>query len=706
MRSIIRRLALPLLGALWLSSANAALRLDFNDGWRFRIDPDEHGVAAGWPSREPSDTERVVLPHTWAKGKHADYEGTAWYFKSFRAGEEFKGKHVELNFGATFYKARIWLNGRLVGEHEGGYTAYHLDLTPYLKAENHLAVSIDNVPRADSIPGKALKGSPTSHIYDWWPFGGIVRDTWLTVSDRVVGRFQHIDSTVADGAASIDDRIHLENLKTDAAPTEVEVAVFAADSATPLLTEHRRVTLAPGVQDVNVHLHLASPHLWRLGDPYLYRMVTTVTAADGTVQATLTDDFGIRTVTIHDRHLYLNGERVRLSGLTRHEDSPWEGLAETRGTIWHDYDDMKSLHMTLTRPVHYPQHPLVYDYADRNGILLIPEVPMWQFSEAQMTNPKVVALAKKMMTELIEQNYNHPSIFAWSAENESDTGTDGGIAYFKTMYALAKHLDPHRFVTLADDQLAFIKDPTKNASSLADFVMWNQYFGTWDAPESLLPAAFDFVEKAYPDKMVIISEFGVPGIYATNPTTADKFRVEIIERQMAMFAARDWIAGAIFWCYEDYPSSHNLRPGQDDHYVDHGLVDKDRQRKPSYFAWQRAAEPAHLRVLWHYDAKGTPNGFEARVARRSEAELPSLPLEGYHLEWRITDATGAVLKQGTQALKAPVDEALARVDFEVPDARRVHLLLRLVDGLERATMTRSITWHPDVEGAYDGSATE
>ena len=117
--------------------------------------------------------------------------------------------------------------------------------------------------------------------------------------------------------------------------------------------------------------------------------------------------------------------------MTRHEESPTEGLAETRGTMLRDYNEMKELQVTLTRPVHYPQHPFILDFADRNGILLIPEIPMWQFSEQQMQDPRVISLAQRMMTEMIEQAYNHPAIFGWSVCNESETNKPGGGATSK-----------------------------------------------------------------------------------------------------------------------------------------------------------------------------------------------------------------------------------------------------------------------------------
>jgi beta-galactosidase/beta-glucuronidase len=105
-------------------------------------------------------------------------------------------------------------------------------------------------------------------------------------------------------------------------------------------------------------------------------MVMQITDTHGNVLDEKSDTFGIRTIEIRDRHLLINGERVRLTGIARHEESVWEGLAETRGTMRYNYDDMKSLQVTLTRPVHYPQNPFILDYADRHGILLIPEIPV------------------------------------------------------------------------------------------------------------------------------------------------------------------------------------------------------------------------------------------------------------------------------------------------------------------------------------------
>jgi beta-glucuronidase len=697
MRCLVKVLYISLLLILLGCSAWCSPRVDFNSDWRFRTDPSRAGESQSWSAQLPPEVEPISLPHTWSMGKNADFIGTAWYFKTFAASSTWKGQHIELHFGATFYKSRVWLNGKLVGEHEGGYSAYYFDISQYLKDVNFLAVEINNEPKLDTIPGADLKAGPNGTIYDWWPYGGIVRDVWLTVNEGAVIRWQHIDSRSSGTSAEVSSHIMIENVSAKEQSLKIRIAVFTMEGNAPLTSAETEVRAHPGTQTVHVSLQFAPVKLWSFDNPNLYRSEVTVLASDGHILDTLSDNFGVRSVEIRDRHLYLNGERVRLSGVTRHEDSPWEGLAETRGTMLHDYDDLKNLQTTLTRPVHYQQHPFIYDYADRNGILMIPEIPMWQFSESQMKKPKVIALAKQLLQDLIEQNYNHPSIFAWSMENESATNTPGGIAYFKTMYAYAKQLDPKRYVSFADDMIAFV-EPSENASSLADFIMWNEYFGSWDAAESLLPAAIEKIAKGYPDKMVLVTEFGYPGVFATDSRTADKERARIIRDHLALFSKQDWIGGALLWCYQDYHSQHNLKPGQPDSYVDHGLVDKNRQRRPSFYVWQQENTPAHVGLQWKYDAKGIPTGFRATIERRSEQEIPSYPLVNYSVEWRVLDAGKKKVAGEIHALEplGPARTVTGQWSAQNANAYRLELTLYRPTGF--VAQRKVLTWRNPQEG--------
>jgi beta-glucuronidase len=630
--------------------AAAATRIDLNQNWLFRTDQDNSGQAAGWPGRAPGGTEAVTVPHSWNIGKHRAYLGTAWYFRTFDLPAQPAGSQVRLNFGATFYRSRVWLNGVELGTHEGGFTAYSFDVTPHLKRTNLLVVQLDNRPGAATIPGYGARGEPQAW-YDWWDYGGIVREVWLSASGSVQVLRQQIRTEHGTDGVVVRDRIFLQNAASSRTKIRVRATATGPDGATEG-TATQTIEVAAGASDVTVPVRLSAPKLWSIDRPNVYRMAVEIADAGGALIDDHSDTFGVRRIEIRDRHLLVNGERVRLTGMARHEDSPWEGLAESVGTMRHDYDDMKSLQTTLTRPVHYPQHPYILDYADRHGILMIPEIPVWQFSEAQLSDPRVLAIAKAQMRELIEQAGNHPSVFAWSVGNESATGTPGGITYFRAMRAAIREIDPERYVSFADDNLPKLGSAQESAANEADFLMMNQYFGSWHGPATALNAALDKVDRLFPGKMVIISEMGFAGIFASNPVEADRARVQIIREQLPELARRDWIAGAILWCYQDYKSRRNLWPGQDEGFVEHGLVDENRQRKPSYLVWKELNASASIVAEWVVGASGgaKPSGFKASVAPKSERDLPYYPMRDYQLAWKILDSKGKRIAGAEQQL--------------------------------------------------------
>lgn len=662
----------------FVSSALAAERIDLNGHWQFRTDPAREGSAQVWFRRLPANLETVDVPHTWNIGKYEDYEGTAWYFRSFLLPAGAQGKHVELHFGATFYRARVWVNGVEAGEHEGGHTAWFLDITALVKPVNTVALEIDNLPGIATIPGYAMDMGHVNVWYDWWHYGGIVRDVWLTVNQPLLLRRQHVRSKISADSADVTDDVVLENFSKRAANVTVRLTLYAP-SGEPVAKTERVLHAAVGENTVQFAFHADHLKLWSLDQPEVYRVEATLADRAGTPIDSLEDNYGFRTIELRDGRLYVNGERVRLSGMTRHEESPWEGLAETRGTMLHDYAEMKQLQVTLTRPVHYPQHPFILDFSDRNGILLIPEIPLWHFSEQQLTDPNVIALAKQMMVEMIEQNWNHPSIFGWSVCNESATNTPGGRRYFQTMYDWVKQLDPERYVSYADDHFLFGPDPKINAASLADFVMMNEYAGTWHSdPENLEPA-LSRIGREYPGKMVIISEFGAASLFAKDRIEGDALRRKIIAEHLDVFRKFDFIGGAILWCYQDYRSHRNLRPGETAGLVEMGVVDENRQRYPSFDLWRKENSPAAVKLTFQYpQLRHTPAGFKARIARTPENWLPSYPLHSYKAVWVVRDQARNLIVSGEKALPEIGDEQQIDIPFDAPSATTLQLSFRLL----------------------------
>jgi beta-glucuronidase len=299
--------------------------------------------------------------------------------------------------------------------------------------------------------------------------------------------------------------------------------------------------------------------LWNIGDGRLYEVTTKLSDEQGRVLDERRDTLGFRTITLRDRKLYVNGQPVRLSGVSRHEDSPWEGAAETRGTILKDYRDLAQLHTTLTRPIHYPQPDTVFDIADRAGMLLIPEIPVWQMSAAQLGDPRLLDLAKQMTAEVVAQSGNHPSILAWSIMNECDSSSPQGAAYVAAMKAHLNRIDPGRFVTFADADVSTHPAPRTAALASADFIMANAYFGTWSGGPDAVGPWLDTMDRTWSDKMVVISEFGWPGPFRRQRQRRPRPDPEPA-RTDGRLCRTSFVGGTIFWDYQDYRSNKTSSP--------------------------------------------------------------------------------------------------------------------------------------------------
>jgi beta-glucuronidase len=632
-----------------LPSPASAERIDLDAGWRFWLAKDAPADPA-WLAGDPVGAESVVVPHSWPATRGAGAEGVGWYARTLVVPDAIIGKHLELQFDAVFYAARVWVNGTLVGTHEGGHTAFDLDVSKVLKAgANRIVVAADDRPGFATIPGYAMRLAGSGNVwYDWWHSGGITRDVSLRIAERGLIRRQRIRQVLKADSATVTSGIAIENV--DLTPHSYSLTTIAIDPDGRMVARaFAGLTVAgssAGTSDAA--LIIAKPQRWQIGAGKLYRIVAELRDEKGVVLDRREDTVGLRTLALRDRKLYVNDVAVRLTGVTRHEDSPWEGAAETRGTILHDMRDLNALHVTLTRPVHYPQPQSVFDAADRVGMLLIPEIPIWQMTAAQLGDPRLLVRAKAMMTEMIAESGNHPSVLAWSVMNESEAATPQGLAFVRAMKAHINAIDPGRFVTFADSQIA--ERPVRVPALVeADFVMANAYFGTWSGGADKVGPWLDAFDKAYPDRMLVISEFGWPGPFSKDSASADVARTDNLKDQLAAFATRPWIGGAIFWSYADYRSNKNLFAGLADGYVDHGLVDPDRQRRPSYFAWEAANRAVSAKVDLTM-AGETPTGLTVTVLGAVKGALPSYPLVGARLHWRAIGGDRVVLGEGEQSL--------------------------------------------------------
>jgi beta-galactosidase/beta-glucuronidase len=650
----------------------AASALSLDGEWAFAVDTEDAGIEGGWAERRFDDSswQPVEVPHTWGvMPEHSEHEGIAWYRRRFLVPSAARDAEVRLRFDAVFYEADIWLNGEHIGSHEGGYTAFGFDVSGVVEpgSENVLAVRVSNRRATTQIPATLR----SSWSYDWWNWGGIVRAVTVELRSRAYIERQrtvaipHLRRPHEADRATLEVSVTVRNASDQAVEGVLRCAVFDDADGSPALEPPvaEPISLEPGgVAEIDLVVDLDSPKLWHFDHPHLYRWQSSLVDSEGQLLHTEETTFGIRSIELSDAQFRLNGEPMRLVGLTRHADSPEHGLAETVTVMAQDYDDLKRLNMVFSRPVHYPQHEFILDYCDRNGILLIPEVPAWQLTERQMSDPDMRALEMQQLHEMVDEAFNHPSVWAWSIGNEFESKSLAGHAFAREMMEYIKSLDPTRPVAFASNHLE--ERPSLDATTYSDFVMMNQYFGTWHGQKSRLGEALDAVHEAWPDKPVVISEFGFEPrwndligrpshamdaadyyVFAdelpSESEQADALRQQVIREQLEVFRSRPYVAGAIFWTYQDYrtPSGFVM-----------GVVDAERVRRGAYEVLREEYSPVLVQSV--AAAAGSEGGSELVVALRTRGldDIPSYTLSGYSLLWSISASDGDILERGEISL--------------------------------------------------------
>jgi beta-glucuronidase len=602
---------------------------------------------------------------------------------------------LRLRFEAVFYLARVWLNGQYLGEHEGGYTPFEFDVSSIIEPgeENVIAVQVDNRRAHDRIPANL---GPT-WSFDWWNYGGIIRDVSLEISSRAyIARQQvvslpHLTGMDEADTATITTKLTIRNVSGQDLTGTLQASLFNDADGLSVLNDPvlAQVSVpAGGTAEVQMAATLDSPKLWHFDHPNLYRWSASLIAANGEVLDTNEVTIGIRSIELKGGYFYLNGEPVRLVGVDRHADYPGQGSAETMTAMAADYNDLKTLNEVFTRPVHYPQAESILDYADRHGILLIPEIPAWQLGQDQLSSQRMQDLEKQQLSEMIAEDFNHPSVWAWSIGNEFASNTPAGHDFVQEMIAYVKSLDPTRPVGFASDKLG--SQPQADATALSDFVMMNEYFGTWHGTKQDLGPALDRIHQTWPDKTVIISEFGFtphwngtwgPATSSLNPDqyyfipdgvpsdseAADAVRQQLIGDQMPVFRSKPFVAGAIFWSYQNYRTPTNFKTG---------LVDAERNKRGSWELLRDQYAPALIdSVTFSPEADGKRIATVALHTRGPvDVDMPAYTLRGYTLHWMVTSDDGnTTFVEGDESIPvlAPGSQWSSQIAWTVPGAQYI-----------------------------------
>jgi len=581
-----------------------------NGNWTFALDPVKVGEREGWyrPEVASDKFDEVTVPHCFSVDKRYEfYTGKAWYFKRFPSrGSGELPMRSWLHFDAVFYRARVWLNGERVGDHEGGYTPFEVEVTGKLKQENVLAVEVDNSWDTTTIPGAKTsvpyQAGNVGQQYPWINYGGITRPVSLVTRPEVFIKRIKV-STDPD-------------LKKGAARVRVRAVV---DGVSRLLIGGRIYREGRGVVrdlksvlvgvDSTVNFETVLPAnqvaLWDQDHPNLYKAEVFL-GSD-----TLAVAFGIRKLEVQGNRLLLNGEPIKMGGANRPLDHPGYGSMDPAVVLDKDLGLMKDGCMEMSRINHYPVPEYLLDWADRNGLLIIEEAGNWQMTPKQMSDTMMRRKWQSQMREMVERDWNHPSIFAWSVGNEFQSQTEEGKSWVKDMGAFTRGIDSSRLITFASMMVwrETVKAAQDEASAFVDFISANIY-GNY-------LKNIQHIHAVYPDKAVFLSEFGV----RADQVKDEGQRVAHLQNAMAAFRQCDYVIGACVWTFQDYRSRF---PGSNvNGYRPWGLVTPQREVRGMYTAWQEEFAPAVV--------EGVSSAGKLTIRVTARKDFPSYTLRGYAL---------------------------------------------------------------------------
>lgn len=519
--------------------------------WRLRRDRHDRGVGKHWfKGSSTKGWKPVTVPNAWNAGNFspASMAGSVtWYRKDFRLPSTATAADSWLvRFESTRYTATVWVNGKPVGQHKGGYLPFELRLRGLSRTKvNRLVVRVDNRQGDLDIPPASLTtdGLPNG---GWWNYGGLLGDVYLRRVDRIdiptVRIFPRLACRTCD--ARIDYLVTVRNYgKT--APITVTSRFGGNDVAlgTRVVGGGKSVTFSGSTT-------VASPHLWWPSDPFLYPVSIGATGAGGEAGWTL--ESGIRTIGVAKGRLLLNGAPVNFRGGFFHEDSPATGGAADPARMQLVINRLKLIGGTLLR-THYPLDPYFHQLADREGVLIWSEIPVYQMDSSQIGRPGVRKTALRMMRENILDKSIHPSVLTWSMANElAADPTAAERKYYDQQSAQIHRLDPTRPVGLV-----ILGYPSAgchtNAYRGVDLLGVNTYFGWYPGPNGTVADArqlspyLDKLRKCYTRQAIANTEFGAeanrPGPVEERGTYA--FQSNYVGYTLGVFAKKPWLSGAI-----------------------------------------------------------------------------------------------------------------------------------------------------------------
>ncbi|HEX4033624.1 MAG TPA: glycoside hydrolase family 2 TIM barrel-domain containing protein [Solirubrobacteraceae bacterium] len=505
---------------------------------------------AGWHA--------TTVPNAWNAGVQtaAGYApAITWYRKDFVLPSSSAADEWAVRFESVSNSATIWLNGHLIGAHTGAFLPFEVALPAADTSRsgvNRLVVRVSDAHSLTDLPPLTRNG-PGGVVGGWWNYGGLLREVYL----RRVGAvdFSSVSVLPELSCATCSARVRYSVVLRNTGPKPRHVALSTNFGGTAASLGAHSIAAGSSATFTGT-LSVAHPQLWSPASPHLYEV--TLTASGG---ARYQLQSGIRSVSVSGGHLYLNFHAVHLRGVGLIEDSPTAGSALSQAQQLAAMTAAKNLGATIVRS-QYPLSQYEEQLADRLGLMLWSEIPVYQVHDSELRAITPTALA--LLRENILDNGDHPSIVIWSIANELDPQVDLDQArYIAKAVALAHALDPTRPVGLA-----FQGEPPIGCQSgygPLQVLGINDYFGWYPGPEgdiadpSLLGSYLAAQRACYPGKALMVTEFGAEADRSgpIDERGTYEFQSQWVAQQLAAFGAAPWLSGAVYWALSDFL----VRPG-------------------------------------------------------------------------------------------------------------------------------------------------
>jgi beta-glucuronidase len=549
--------------------------LSLNGSWHAIVDPFDNGRSGFFRDQKPRSKSDLVeysfdaspvlnVPGDWntQRAELLYYEGTVWCRREFNYHKR-DGSRAFVYFGAVNYQASVYLNGEKLGDHEGGFTAFNFEATSNLReGANTLMVAVNNARRPDGVP--AMK-------FDWWNYGGITGDVSLVevpttfIQDYSVqlarGSQGEIAGWVQLNGATSAQKITLEVSEAGVRET------FVADAS------GRAVFHFPAKLD-----------LWSPAHPKLYDVVLR-SGSD-----TIHDQIGFRTIEVQGTKILLNGKPLFLRGISMHGEAPFRGgrafsLEDSQTLLgW-----AKDLGCNFVRLAHYPHSEHEIRLADRLGLLVWSEIPVYW--DIDWTNPSTLANAEAQLRDMIARDHNRAAVIFWSVSNETPVKPER-LAFLKQLAEDARELDSTRLVTSAMNRVentsADVRTLNDPLGDVLDVLGLNEYLGWYGGR----PEDGDKMQwKTALEKPLIVSEFGGEAQYGRRGDSDERwtedYQDNLFQHQLPMLERIPNLAGITPWLLMDFRSPLRMFPGVQDYHNRKGVISDRGERKLAFYTLQK-----------------------------------------------------------------------------------------------------------------------